>query len=628
MPPTQTDFLIVTPLAEELNAVLDRLPNPKKIPSSEDDIRIYYSANLPLEFANGTKSQYSIVVLPLAKMGETEAASATSTAVHRWQPRYILLVGIAGGIAKAEVSLGDILISEQVADYEVAKITDKGPVIRWQVYRVDQRLLIAAQNFNSEKWKKTTARRYNKKIPTVQFGPICTGNKIIADSSLADQLREVWAKLIGVEMEASGVANAASQSAYQLGFFMIRGVSDLADGNKSSRYVKRWRPYACEIAAAYTVEFLKSGPVPARNIDSSISKINSHSLPEVESSPTSLNSSFQQTDIPEGTMDPESIFYIERPEDKLVFDILKGRRFTVIIKGPRQVGKSSLLVRAVKNEEDSKKRIALLDFQLLDNSTICDQETFFRRFCSWISDEIGLMDKTNQYWKPELGPVLCCTRYISRYILPASPGGLLIAIDESERIFGSPFRSDFFGMLRAWHNKRRKNSIWDNLSLLLVTSTEPNMFVTKMYQSPFNVGTTVTISDFTFRHIRQLNECYGAPLSPHQEQKLMQVLGGQPYLTHLTINLVASRIKTFDDIIENSLNEASIFANHLQKHLINLQTQKELVMAFDQIIKTESYPDEMSFVRLSSAGLVIRKNGLPVPRCELYSQYFKDRLNA
>jgi hypothetical protein len=43
---------------------------------------------------------------------------------------------------------------------------------------------------------------------------------------------------------------------------MIRGVSDLADSNKDSGYVKRWRPYACKIAAAWAIAFIRSGPVP------------------------------------------------------------------------------------------------------------------------------------------------------------------------------------------------------------------------------------------------------------------------------------------------------------------------------------------------------------------------------
>jgi formylglycine-generating enzyme required for sulfatase activity/nucleoside phosphorylase len=249
-------------LVEEREAVLARLPGHDKLPLTEKDIRVYYAADIPVHFPDGKDSQYSIIVVPLARMGHTEAANATGDAIRRWRPRYVLLVGIAGGVPQAAVQLGDVLISDQVADYELQKVADGQPSIRWQIHRADQRLLIAAQNFTAPVWEQTKARRPNRSRPQVHFGPICTGNKVIADESLIEQFREVWTKLIGVEMEAGGVANAVAQAARMPGFFMIRGVSDLADGCKDSRRVKRWRPYACEIAAAYAIEFLKSGPVP------------------------------------------------------------------------------------------------------------------------------------------------------------------------------------------------------------------------------------------------------------------------------------------------------------------------------------------------------------------------------
>ena len=98
--------------------------------------------------------------------------------------------------------------------------------------------------------------------PKQVFGPICTGDKVIANG-LIDEYREVWSKLIGVEMEAGGTASAAFQAANSPGFFMIRGVSDLADRAKDSSDVMSWRAYACDVAASYAIALLRSGPVPA-----------------------------------------------------------------------------------------------------------------------------------------------------------------------------------------------------------------------------------------------------------------------------------------------------------------------------------------------------------------------------
>ncbi|HEY4388678.1 MAG TPA: hypothetical protein VGN34_29865, partial [Ktedonobacteraceae bacterium] len=86
-------------------------------------------------------------------------------------------------------------------------------------------------------------------------------DKVVALKDVLDRYRSVWPKLIGVEMESGGVASAVYQSVDQPGFLMIRGVSDLADMHKDDT----WRSYACHVAAAYTLAFLQSGPVPFNN---------------------------------------------------------------------------------------------------------------------------------------------------------------------------------------------------------------------------------------------------------------------------------------------------------------------------------------------------------------------------
>jgi nucleoside phosphorylase/tetratricopeptide (TPR) repeat protein len=260
---TRTDFVIVAPLGQERDALLERLPGHRKLPPSREHVWVHYRAEVPVRFPDGARGAYSVVVLPLSKIGHTEAATATVDVIRQWRPRYVLLVGIGGGVAAAGVGLGDILIADQVADYELQQVTSDRAAVRWQTHRADQRLLIGAQNFTGRDWAAAAPwPGRGPDAPRVHFGTICTGNKVIADAARTDGLREMWPSLVGVEMEASGVANAAAQAAGTTGFFMIRCVSDLADAEKDSDRVQRWRSAACGTAAAYTIEFLKSGPVP------------------------------------------------------------------------------------------------------------------------------------------------------------------------------------------------------------------------------------------------------------------------------------------------------------------------------------------------------------------------------
>lgn len=259
------DFVIITALEEEREAVLRKLPNYQRHDPSHNGIRVYYSADLPVTFPSGTRGTYHVIVLSLLGMGRVQAATATSDAIKQWHPRYVLLVGIAGGVAKAGVKIGDILISDQIADYELQKLTPDGPEVRWQVHQVDQRFIGAVQNFQTAGWQDLiTVERPDDRAPKRHMGTIITGDKVIAVDDVLAKYISMWPKLIGVEMEAGGAAVAAFQTSNAPGFFMIRGVSDLANAKKSSSRVKGWRPYACDVAAAYTIALLKSGPVPLK----------------------------------------------------------------------------------------------------------------------------------------------------------------------------------------------------------------------------------------------------------------------------------------------------------------------------------------------------------------------------
>jgi nucleoside phosphorylase len=259
----KVDFLIVVALEEERDAVLSRLAGYTKHKPTQEDIRIYYSAEVPVTFSDDSHGVYQVVVVPLLGMGRIEATAATSDALRRWRPRYVVLVGIAGGVSENNISLGDVVISDQIVDYELQKITAAGPEIRWQVFRSDPRLIGAAQNYQDTRWAdlaRTTRPRNGQ--PLRHIGPIASGDKIVAMADVLTKYRAVWPKLIGVEMEAAGVALASFQASSSPGFLMVRGISDYADENKGRPRTTSWRLYACDIAAAFLLEFLKSGPVP------------------------------------------------------------------------------------------------------------------------------------------------------------------------------------------------------------------------------------------------------------------------------------------------------------------------------------------------------------------------------
>lgn len=253
------DFAIVTPLEEERRAMLARLPGAQRLSGERGDPRVYCSARVPV-FRGGKEGCYTVIVTDLLAMGRVEAAIAVKDLIRRWSPRYIILTGIAGGFSRAGVHVGDVLVADQIVDFEQQELRDDGAHFRWSVHRVDPCLLAAAKQLGPDHWQ-SGLRRPEPGESRRHIGPICTGDKVVADGSL-DRLAEAWPKLIGVEMEAGGAASAAYQAVPAPGFLMVRGVSDLADAGKTAAHTNGWRAYACEVAAGFVAALLGSAPVP------------------------------------------------------------------------------------------------------------------------------------------------------------------------------------------------------------------------------------------------------------------------------------------------------------------------------------------------------------------------------
>lgn len=335
-----------------------------------------------------------------------------------------------------------------------------------------------------------------------------------------------------------------------------------------------------------------------------------------------------QLEMPEGTMAAESKFYIERDGDDIALEAIKQQGVTITIQAPRQMGKSSLLIRTMKAAQDAGKKVAFLDFQLFDKSALTDADTFFRQFCAFVTYELGVEDKIDAYWKAPFGNSQRCTRYFNLHLLKELDGPLLLAMDEVETVFNADFQSDFFGMLRNWHNSRATDPIWKQLDLTFVTSTEPYQLIDNLNQSPFNVGENIELLDFTFEQIQELNKRHGSPLIHTEIEELNALLGGHPYLSRRALYLITSKRISISELFDKATNDRGPFGDHLRYHLFRLHGKDKLIKGFLQVLKKNVCHDQEIFFRLRGAGLVGRKNGIVEPRCKLYADYFGKHLDG
>jgi len=331
---------------------------------------------------------------------------------------------------------------------------------------------------------------------------------------------------------------------------------------------------------------------------------------------------------PEGTMALDSAFYIERQTDQIALAAIQRQGETITIKGPRQMGKSSLLIRIKATAVSAGKVVAFLDFQLFDKSDFASSDTFLRKFCTWLTYELEVDDQIEQYWKIPLSNNMRCTRYLSHYLLKDLDRPLVLAMDEVDRLFDTDFRSDFFGMLRSWHNSREINSIWNRLDLALVTSTEPYQFIDNLNQSPFNVGEIIELTDFTLQQVTDLNQRHNSPLNSDELVQLMTLLAGHPYLVRRALYLLASKRISVLDLFKYAADDRGPFGDHLRHHLFRLYDRPHMIKTLQQVINTNTCDDERIFFRLQSAGLIRRQGQAVLPRCQLYTSYFRERLSG
>ena len=333
---------------------------------------------------------------------------------------------------------------------------------------------------------------------------------------------------------------------------------------------------------------------------------------------------------PKGALPSDSPYYIVRASDSRVEGLIRKPGVTISICGPRQIGKTSLLARIAHQARNYQKQVAWIDFQLFERSALADAGTFYRQLCGRISDMLGIESQVEAFWKENNGDAFTCERYIERYVLPRS-GPLMLVMDEVERVLEAPFRSDFFGLLRSWHDQRAlvENNL-RQLDIVLAASTEPKLWIPDPERSPFTVGLRVDLDDFSDQHVQTLNQRYGSPLSDDYLRRLMELLRGHPYLVHHAIYSVASHSCNAESLFDRAKRDDGPFADHLNYLLFRLSSKPELTRGMRQIIAKQICRDEELYARLRGAGLVRREDerrrARVLPSRQLYHDYFSHRL--
>ncbi|WP_448571281.1 AAA-like domain-containing protein [Trichothermofontia sp.] len=332
-------------------------------------------------------------------------------------------------------------------------------------------------------------------------------------------------------------------------------------------------------------------------------------------------------EFPDGPVQLTSDLYCDRPPiETQCYRAITQPGALLRIRAPRQMGKTSLLMRLLKHVESLGYVPVSLNLQLVDAAILQDLDRFLQWFSARVTQVLNLPLQVADYWDDIFGSKTSCKDYFENYLLPQCAQPLVIALDDVDTLFTYPATADgFFALLRAWYEEAKSHPRWQLLRLILVHSTDVYVPL-QINQSPFNVGIPIELPDFNTEQVIYLAQRHGLNWSEAQVDLLMHQVSGHPYLVRLALYYMACAATTLEDLVENALTLTSPFHSHLQRQAMILAQSPTLITTL-QAIASQSQPPPyirpLELSQLHRLGLIQVTDGQVVIRGELYRRWLQ-----
>lgn len=256
---------LVTALPIEWAALQLMIENPAPV-NVDGDSSLYLHGTMPSRVPG--RSHHVIAVRQVIDGNRSAAAVCTRLAASFPYLRHLVMCGIAGGVPSAahDIRLGDVASSTRgVIDYDHVRSEAGGDRLRRSLEGLSKLILDAdgsletAERLGRATWFQSLDRSdlpagfrnpsASNAAPTVHRGAIGSADRLVRNVALRDRLASEF-DMIAVEMEGAGIAVGSDLNG--LHWYVVRGISDLADGAKNDDF----HPYASLVAAAYVRSLL------------------------------------------------------------------------------------------------------------------------------------------------------------------------------------------------------------------------------------------------------------------------------------------------------------------------------------------------------------------------------------
>ena len=244
---SEIDVVIITVTDVEKGSILELLkPNElsKKILKVFSESATYYIGKFGAFNTVVTKCR-------MGSMGLDSAILATEQALRKWNPRAIIMVGIAFGKDDKKQNIGDILIASEIISYEPQRVGENEEIIYRGSHPPSNTTLLNRFE-NVDNWKFSGIDN----IPCqIRHGAILSGEKLVDEPEFKAKLFKQFPQAIGGEMEGNGLSSACMRRGTP--WILVKSICDWADGKKHSKY----QPLAARSAASLVHHVLKQKTV-------------------------------------------------------------------------------------------------------------------------------------------------------------------------------------------------------------------------------------------------------------------------------------------------------------------------------------------------------------------------------
>jgi WD40 repeat protein/ABC-type transport system substrate-binding protein len=348
-----------------------------------------------------------------------------------------------------------------------------------------------------------------------------------------------------------------------------------------------------------------------------------------------------------GTVQAGSGLYIPRHSDNDLLTLCQEGAFAYVL-APRQLGKSSLMIRTAERLQEAGVLSVIIDLTQLGVQLSAD--AWYLGLLTVLEDSLMLDTDVVSWWQAHahLGNAQRLILFLQNLVTTKLDQPLVIFVDEIDTTLSLDFTDDFYAAIRSLYVARARVPELKRFSFVLIGVASPGDLIRDPKRTPFNIGQRVEMTDFKLEEALPLAKGLGA--KPGEEKEALgwvfKWTGGHPYLTQRLCRVIAEYgqvsgvVKTelseerIDHVVsETFFGEKSFQDNNLQfvRDMLTRRTVdlEEVLSTYRQIRagKQKIGDDEQSLIKshLKLSGIVKVQGAALRVRNEVYHTVFDEK---